>query len=88
MSAVTGGLAGGRRLLRQWLCRPLLDVGAIEQRLDAVYEIVKRPELVTSLLATVRSMPDVERALGRVRNAAAAPHRGLPTWALQAAQKK
>ncbi len=63
-------------------------MGAIEQRLDATDEIVKRPDLMTSLLATLRSMPDLERALGRARNAAAAPQPGLPNWALQAAQKR
>ncbi|CAL8460672.1 g202 [Coccomyxa elongata] len=79
---------GGRRLLRLWLCRPLRDVGAIEQRLDAVSEIGQRPSLVAPLRAALHAMPDLDRALGRVRNAAAAPQQGLPTWALEAAQKR
>lgn len=33
-------------------------------------------------------MLDIDRALGRARNAAAAPQLGLPTWALQAAQRR
>ena len=36
----------------------------------------------------LRSMPDMERALGRLRNNAAAPAPGLPDWAIQAAQKR
>ena len=36
----------------------------------------------------LRSMPDMERALGRLRNAAAPPAMGLPDWAIQAAQKR
>ena len=40
---------GGRRLVRQWICRPLRDVAAINGRLDAVQELIKRPELVVPL---------------------------------------
>lgn len=38
--------AGGRRLLRRWLCRPLTDVRAIGARADAVDVLVEAPELV------------------------------------------
>jgi DNA mismatch repair ATPase MutS len=81
--------AGGRRLLRMWLCRPLRDIAAIEARLDAVAELAARgAELAQPLRAALRGMPDLERALGRARNAAPPPHPGLPLWALQAAQRR
>lgn len=84
-----GTHAGGRRLLRMWLCRPLRDVAGIEARLDAVGELAARSgELAQPLRGALRGMPDLERALGRARNAAPPPHPGLPLWALQAAQRR
>lgn len=74
-------------MLRTWLCRPLCDVAAIEQRLDAVYELVDRDYLAQEL-AIAMGRVDLERALGRARNAAAPPQPGLPTWARQAAQRR
>ena len=51
--------------------------------------------LVTSLHVMLRLLVssdlmqvDLERALGRLRNAAAEPSSGLPTWALDIAQKR
>ena len=80
--------AGGQRLLRRWICRPLLSKTEINKRLDAVDELSTRPGLVQPLCALLRSMPDMERALGRLRNHAASPALGLPDWAIQAAQKR
>lgn len=48
------GRAGGRRLLRQWMCRPLRDIAAINGRLDAVQELVTRQELVVPLRAALQ----------------------------------
>lgn len=62
-------------------------MAAIEQRLDAVYELVSKDYLAQELLSAMGRV-DLERALGRVRNAAAAPQPGLPTWARQAAQRR
>ncbi|KAK9852353.1 hypothetical protein WJX84_008725 [Apatococcus fuscideae] len=79
---------GGQRLLRRWICRPLLSKTEINKRLDAVGELSARPGLVQPLCAMLRVMPDMERALGRLRNNAAPPALGLPDWAIQAAQKR
>ena len=38
-------VAGGRRLLRRWLCRPLTHIPDIDARLDAVAELTARPGL-------------------------------------------
>ena len=54
MEQLQGGYAGGRRLLRQWMCRPLRDVSAINARLDAVQELVERPELVVPLRSSLQ----------------------------------
>lgn len=51
----------GRRLLRGWLCRPLVDIEGIVRRQDAVQEILSRPELLDPLFAAMRACPDLER---------------------------
>eukprot|EP00884_Botryococcus_braunii_P000476 jgi/Botrbrau1/10429/Bobra.0133s0036.1 len=79
---------GGHRLLRQWLCRPLQDVEAINARLDAVDEFAASPDLVGELRRRLKGLPDVERALGQARNAASPPSLGLPEWMLDVAQRR
>jgi hypothetical protein len=51
----------GRRLLRGWLCRPLVDIAGIVRRQDAVQEILDRPDLLDPLFAAMRACPDLER---------------------------
>lgn len=84
----TSEFAGGRRLLRQWLCRPLRNPADINDRLDAVDEISSNPGLIAPLRRTLKAMPDLERALGRARNSGAPPAVGLPEWAVKAAQNR
>uniref|UniRef100_A0A061S473 Dna mismatch repair protein msh6-2 n=1 Tax=Tetraselmis sp. GSL018 TaxID=582737 RepID=A0A061S473_9CHLO len=62
---------GGRRLLRAWLCRPLRSVALIERRLDAVEELM-HAEFAQEFASELRGLPDLERALGRLRRLAAA----------------
>ena len=80
--------AGGSRLLRQWLCRPLRHIPDINARLDAVEEISNRAGLVGPLRGLLKGMPDLERALGRARNSTAPPVEGLPEWAVKSAQNR
>ena len=79
---------GGRRLLRRWMCRPLRSIPDIEARLDAVEALCSRPGLSGSLRTGMKAVGDLERCLGRVRNAAQAPSAGLPQWALEQAQRR
>ena len=63
----------GGRLLRRWLGQPLLDLAELGQRQEAVaafHENILRRERTTSLLS---SIPDLERALNRIRLATAPP---------------
>lgn len=55
---------GGRRL-KQWLLRPLIDVPAIQARLDFVETLVQYPNERTDLREALKSMSDVERIVGR-----------------------
>ncbi len=58
--------AMGSRLLRQWLVRPLVEVHAINERLDAVTEITKEVKLRLELRQTLKNIPDLERISSRI----------------------
>lgn len=56
---------GGRKL-RQALLRPLINVGEIRTRLDAVEELVHNRTLIADLRELLDGVLDVERLIGRV----------------------
>jgi DNA mismatch repair protein MutS len=58
--------AAGARLLASRLGQPLNQVAAIEARLDEISHFEAMPELKKSLRHGLKSMPDLERALGRL----------------------
>ena len=63
----------GARRLREWLLYPLLDPAAIGRRLDAVEELVERPDLRAGVRATLRGVGDLERLVARVGARTAGP---------------
>ena len=56
----------GARLLRRRLGQPLVDIAAIERRLDAVAYCHDSALRRARLIALLRQMPDIERLVGRV----------------------
>ena len=56
----------GRRTLREWLLRPLLDPAAISRRQDAIGLLVQNPVALDELHDTLSACRDVERALSRL----------------------
>src|SRR5262249_58322651 len=56
----------GARRLHAWLLSPLLDVPAIEARLDAVAELAADSGLRARLRDPMKGIRDLERLLGRV----------------------
>ncbi|KAL2641782.1 hypothetical protein R1flu_009369 [Riccia fluitans] len=57
----------GRRLLRQWLVRPLIRVDSIVKRQEAVCELKSiGAEAAASFRKELRSQPDMERLLSRL----------------------
>jgi DNA mismatch repair protein MutS len=65
--------AMGSRLLADWLANPLTDVARIDDRLDAVAELVAEPGLTADLREALRQVYDVERLLARVATGRASP---------------
>ncbi|MGE5404467.1 MAG: DNA mismatch repair protein MutS [Candidatus Saccharibacteria bacterium] len=56
----------GRRQLRSWLDRPLLDCRRINERLDAVEELLKKRLMRENLQDLLASIRDLERIAARV----------------------
>ncbi len=58
--------AMGGRLLRKWLEQPLIHKELIQNRLDAVEEIVSKFSLYEDLKGSLREVYDIERLVGKI----------------------
>ena len=67
------GSAPGRRWLRAALSAPLLDLERIEERLERVDQLIRRPQLRRALAARLRGLADIERLFGRAASGLALP---------------
>ncbi|MCO5281505.1 MAG: DNA mismatch repair protein MutS [Chitinophagales bacterium] len=56
----------GSRLLRRWLLLPLVDVQAIENRLDMVEYFLQHEALSQELKSQIKAIGDLERLAGKV----------------------
>jgi len=56
----------GSRMMRNWLCMPLCDVGAIELRHDAVEEFSQNERWCTSIRKLLKATSDIERIASRI----------------------
>ena len=65
--------AMGGRLLKQWINYPLLDMGKIEKRLDAVEELKRRAGIRGEIRSTLKEISDIERLIGRIATSSARP---------------
>ena len=63
----------GSRLLRRWLGQPLLDLAALEQRLDAVDCFYRDGITRGAVAAALAGVSDLERIMGRVAAGSVAP---------------
>jgi DNA mismatch repair protein MutS len=63
----------GARLLAEWLSAPLVDVSAINARLDAVAELFGDAPLTAQLRDSLKQIYDVQRLLARVATGRASP---------------
>ena len=60
----------GARRLRHWLLHPLLDVGEISGRLNAVEQLVLDTALRLELREALRGIADLERLMGKITSKA------------------
>lgn len=58
--------AMGRRKLRAWLEQPLLDSGLINERLEAVEELLHKRAYREDLQSTLQRLRDIERVAGKI----------------------
>ncbi|KAG0661777.1 DNA mismatch repair protein msh6 [Monosporozyma unispora] len=58
----------GKRMMRQWLMRPLYDKKEIEERLNTVDLLMSNTEIRSILEANLVKLPDLERMLSRVHS--------------------
>lgn len=63
----------GRRTLRDWILRPLMDIDAIKRRQDAIGVLVNSPEKISPLQDLLAGARDIERALSRLSIGAGTP---------------
>lgn len=63
----------GRKLLRDWLARPLCSVEKINSRLDAVQTFYDDPELSRRIAELLEESRDAERAIARLNMRSANP---------------
>jgi DNA mismatch repair protein MutS len=63
----------GARRLAQWLVAPLLDLSAIEARLDAVAELSRKSVWQQAWTGLLRQVCDIERIVGRMATALGTP---------------
>lgn len=65
--------AMGSRLLGEWLSSPLTELSAINERLDAVEELVAAADLTATLREELRGVYDMQRLVARVLTKRASP---------------
>lgn len=58
--------AFGKRLLKKWICHPLRNPDDINDRLDAVDDVIGVDGLLDALEARFRRLPDIERTISRI----------------------
>jgi DNA mismatch repair ATPase MutS len=56
----------GKRLLKRWVVSPLKDPKKINDRLDAVTDLVNNDMLRDKLHAKLKKLPDLERMLSKI----------------------
>lgn len=56
----------GRRTLRDWILRPLMDIAAIERRQKSIAVLTQAPDQCAKLLDALAGTRDVERSLSRL----------------------
>lgn len=63
----------GARLLRHWVKKPLISQKQIDERLDAVQELIEKQSILSNLVEMLGGIRDLERLLMRIANGQCSP---------------
>ncbi|KAM9316821.1 DNA mismatch repair protein Msh6 [Gastrophryne carolinensis] len=58
----------GKRLLKHWLCAPLCNPFSINDRLNAVEDLMAVPEKLSEVGELLKKLPDLERLLSKIHS--------------------
>ncbi|EMP31047.1 DNA mismatch repair protein Msh6 [Chelonia mydas] len=58
----------GKRLLKQWICAPLCNPHSINDRLDAVEDLLAVPDKMFEVSELLKKLPDLERLLSKIHS--------------------
>uniref|UniRef100_A0A8D0C970 DNA mismatch repair protein n=1 Tax=Salvator merianae TaxID=96440 RepID=A0A8D0C970_SALMN len=58
----------GRRLLKQWICAPMCNPCTINDRLDAVEDLLAEAAKMSEIRDRLRKLPDLERLLSKIHS--------------------
>ncbi|XP_022106903.1 DNA mismatch repair protein Msh6-like [Acanthaster planci] len=56
----------GKRLFKQWLCAPLCNPNSINDRLNAVEDLIDIPDKMAEVNELLKKLPDLERLLSKI----------------------
>merc|ERR1712224_897465 len=56
----------GKRVLKQWICSPLCNLHSVNDRLNAIEDLMAHSDLMEKARGHMRTMPDVERLLRKI----------------------
>jgi DNA mismatch repair protein MutS len=59
----------GARKLRAWILQPLRDIAQLECRQQMIADLLQEPDLLVSIRSELKSIRDIERAVGRLSQA-------------------
>lgn len=60
--------AFGQRMLRHWLCAPLCQPEAIDDRLDAIEYLLNNPSTIDEVGKLLKALPDLERLVNKIHS--------------------
>ena len=58
----------GKRKLEKWILEPLFDTTRINERFDAVEDLIQNPDLCEYFQKEIGKIPDIERKIARIYN--------------------
>ncbi|XP_071959516.1 DNA mismatch repair protein Msh6-like [Antedon mediterranea] len=58
----------GKRLFKQWLCAPLCNPDAINDRLNSIEDLLSAPEIVGEVKEILIKLPDLDRLLSKIHS--------------------